>query len=460
MGYWPDARAAGDGAGGEGEGEDGRDALLRARVQRAAGQWRRLGLYLRSLAPRDVLRLVLLALAVYAVWWLATSTWPALLPFVAGGIIGYAVLPIVDALDRVIPRPLAALVTMAGVLALLGLLLAVLIPPLAQQLFLLFGSLPSPAELRDALDRLRTQMGSLPLPVQDFIRDAGTRASTNLRANLEGTLSRSVELTVATLLGLLNAISFFLGLLVIPTWLLTIVSSQRRVARELNRLLPDWLEPDFWAVVRIVDHAFGAFIRGQLLVSLAVGLLTYAGLQGLAWLGLPVGYPVVLSVVAALFQLVPELGPLVSAVVAAVVGFSASPETGLGVLGLYFVVQRLVGAFVGSRVERQVTDLHPAILVLVIVALSQLGPLWIFVAAPVTAVARDLWRYAFGRLADPPRPAGLLPGEPARVSAPRATVVPAGAAVGYRRVPLVYQRAQMTAAGAPAAPAAPPPPGE
>ena len=108
-----------------------------------------------------------------------------------------------------------------------------------------------------------------------------------------------------------------------------------------------------------------------------------------------------------LFQLVPQLGPLVSAVLGALVGFSASPGTGLAVLGTYYLVQRLVGAFVGSRVERRVSDLHPTILVLVIVALSQLGWQWIFLAAP--AVARDLWRYAFERLGDPRR-AGALPG--------------------------------------------------
>jgi len=44
------------------------------------------------------------------------------------------------------------------------------------------------------------------------------------------------------------------------------------------------------AVLRIVDRAFGTFIRGQLTVSLAVGLLTYAGLAALAYLGLPVSY--------------------------------------------------------------------------------------------------------------------------------------------------------------------------
>ncbi|HEX2515301.1 MAG TPA: hypothetical protein VH257_11380, partial [Chloroflexota bacterium] len=74
--------------------------------------------------------------------------------------------------------------------------------------------------------------------------------------------------------------------------------------------------------------------------------------------------------------------------------------------------------------------------------LSQLGWQWIFLAAPVAAVAHDLWRYAFGRLGDPPRPAGVLPGaelsgaEPAGAGAPG---LPAP-----RPLPLVYRRTQET----------------
>ncbi|HEX2515604.1 MAG TPA: AI-2E family transporter, partial [Chloroflexota bacterium] len=341
---------------GPGAGPLAGDRLLQDRAQRSAAQWRRLGLHLRSVTPRDILRLLLVAGALYAVLWLAVESWPALLPFVAGGLIGYAVLPIVNALDRVIPRPLAALLTMTGALCLLGLSLAILVPPLALQLFRLYQALPTLEELREAVERLRQQLGTLPLPVQDVVRDSWARASTTLRANLELAVGRSAELTVAGLLGLFEALSFFLGLLVIPTWLLSVVTGQRRAAQGIDRTLPSWLRPDFWAVVRIVDGAFGAFIRGQLLVALAVGGLTYAGLQGLEWLGWPVGYPVVLAVVAALFQLVPQLGPLVSAVLGALVGFSASPGTGLAVLGMYYLVQRLVGMSVGSRVERRVSD--------------------------------------------------------------------------------------------------------
>lgn len=46
-----------------------------------------------------------------------------------------------------------------------------------------------------------------------------------------------------------------------------------------------------------------------------------------------------------------------------------------------------------------------------LIILSQFGPLWIILAAPLAAVVRDLFRYAYSRLDDPPRPAGFLPGE-------------------------------------------------
>jgi hypothetical protein len=56
-------------------------------------------------------------------------------------------------------------------------------------------------------------------------------------------------------------------------------------------------------------------------------------------------------------------------------------------------------------------DIHPAIFVILLVLLSQFGFFWVLVAAPLSIVLRDLFVYAYGRLSDPPRPAGVAPGE-------------------------------------------------
>jgi hypothetical protein len=46
-------------------------------------------------------------------------------------------------------------------------------------------------------------------------------------------------------------------------------------------------------------------------------------------------------------------------------------------------------------------------------------------------VARDLFRYTYGRLSEPPLPAGLLPGE-----------TPLAVTQLHRHVPAIYQRMQ------------------
>jgi hypothetical protein len=55
-----------------------------------------------------------------------------------------------------------------------------------------------------------------------------------------------------------------------------------------------------------------------------------------------------------------------------------------------------------------------------VIALGQLGPLWLLLSAPIVAFLADAVRYVHGRLSEPPRPAGVLPRSRSReaVSAP------------------------------------------
>jgi membrane protein DedA with SNARE-associated domain len=57
-------------------------------------------------------------------------------------------------------------------------------------------------------------------------------------------------------------------------------------------------------------------------------------------------------------------------------------------------------------------NIHPAILMLLLVMLSQFGIIWIIVSAPLAAIIRDIFQYVYGRFSDPPRPAGRLPRDP------------------------------------------------
>jgi predicted PurR-regulated permease PerM len=122
-----------------------------------------------------------------------------------------------------------------------------------------------------------------------------------------------------------------------------------------------------------------------------------------------VHYQLILSVLAGLFQLVPTIGPILSTLLATAVGLTTSPTAALGILALYVGVQLVQSNLLAPHLSERYVDIHPAIFVIVLVLLSQFGFLWVLIAAPLSIVLRDLFRYVYGRLSEPPRPAGVLP---------------------------------------------------
>jgi predicted PurR-regulated permease PerM len=391
------------------EESEARERLAPA-MRRAEAAWRRLGWRLRTITPSTLARAGLVLAALAGTGWVLWNARVALLPFVLGGIIAYTVLPIVNALDRVLPRPLASLLVMLGALAFVGALVAATAPLLLDQAAQLIGNLPSQEDLQALAQQLQARAAELPPPAQEALNEVVQQISSSVRQNLSGGLVGLGNFGLASLLGLANSIGFLLGFIVIPTWVLSALNDHRRAAPSIDRVLPSWMRADFWAVLRILDRSLGAFFRGQLVIAFAYGLGVFLGLTLLEWLGVPgIRYKVILAAFAGLMRLVPFFGILLGAIPPVLVGLAFAPLTALATALLFLALPRAVDLVVGDRIARRVVDIHPVVLAVVIVALSQLSIWWLILAAPMIAVFRDLFRYVYGRLEDPPRPAGQLP---------------------------------------------------
>jgi predicted PurR-regulated permease PerM len=153
------------------------------------------------------------------------------------------------------------------------------------------------------------------------------------------------------------------------------------------------------------------------------------GLNGAGYL--QVEYPLVVALFVGLMELIPEIGPVVVVVVLGISSLLRSPADALLAVLLYLLIHRLATAYVSNRTQRRIKELHPAVMVVGAVALSKLGLMWILLSVPLLTGARDLLSYAHGRLVDPPRPAGLIPGEEPPPEAVDETA---------QRVPSVYRR--------------------
>jgi predicted PurR-regulated permease PerM len=397
----------------------------------AAREWAVLRARVRSLTPQTLARAALGTAVIATVGGATLATWPALLPFAVGGLIAYMLLPVVDGLDRVMPRALAAVVAMSGLVAAVIAVVAIVAPPLAAGFVQLARELPTGGQVGTAVSSLEDRVGGLPQGSQAVVvplLQAVARVVTDLFSGMSNGLDGLVR-TVAQ--GVLTATATILGLIVLPTWMLAVMTERHRVRNAIDARIAPGLRKDTWAIAAIADRAAGSYLRGYVVVAALVGALAYVGASLSPSLGGPTfGQPLALAVFAGTTQVIPVVGPLLG-LIPGLLLLAVDPNRAAAYVVIY-VIARIVGAGVlGSRITERPLGVHPLVLAPAVIMLGQLGPLWLLLSAPIVAFFADAVRYVHGRLSEPPRPAGVLP---------RTRQGEAAAAVQGVRVPATYLR--------------------
>jgi predicted PurR-regulated permease PerM len=384
---------------------------------------------LRDVTPRQYLYAALVGVAVVFLCWLLVRSWSALLPFQVGAVLAYLLLPIVDRLARRVPRTAAVAIVFVAGLAVIAAVVGIGLPWLIDQITGFFDALPSGADVAAAFESLRGRAPTLTPDQQAWVTEMTAQVVATIRQNLLAWAQGLLAALSSTVVNIAGVISFLLGFLIVPFWLFYVLQDEPKGQRAVDRLLPGWLRPDFWAVLRIADRVFGGYIRGEVVLCAAMGALVFVGLSFLSLIGVPgIRFIPLLSVVAAFTELIPFFGPLLGGIPAVLMGLSHSWQTALAVLALYFVLQQIENSYLAPRILGHALDWHPAVLMILLIMFGQLGVIWLVLAAPLSALLRDEVRYVAGRLSTPPRPAGWLPQEPSPPEPPAAAPVAAAAA--------------------------------
>jgi predicted PurR-regulated permease PerM len=188
------------------------------------------------------------------------------------------------------------------------------------------------------------------------------------------------------------------------TWVLVVLVATYYLLRDwerlrewLIRLAPEAYQPDVQRLHEEIKGIWRAYLRGQLLLMLLVGVLT--GL-GSAAIGLPGA--VVLGLLAGLLDLIPSLGPTATAVVAAIIAwFEGSTYLPLSnawftvvVIALYTFVQLVENVWLQPRIMGRSLRLHPGLVFVAVVgALALAGALVALIIVPLIGSAIVVGRY-------------------------------------------------------------------
>ncbi len=182
------------------------------------------------------------------------------------------------------------------------------------------------------------------------------------------------------------------------------VKDADRIIDQLDDLAPPGYRDDFVRLRLQITEGWNAFLRGQLLLGLALAAITTAVCLAV---GLP--YAVMLGLIAGVMEFVPNLGPIIAMIPAVLLAlFQGSSFLPLGnfwfavlVAGLYIVIQQIEGNLLLPRILGRSLNLHPLLVLIGIIVGGSLGGiLGMLLAAPVLATLRILGRYVFCRLYD------------------------------------------------------------
>ena len=346
-----------------------------------------------SEASRNLLILVVVGLVV--VIGLLVVARGALFPFILSAIIAYLLHPVVRTLESWMPwkerwpnasRIGAVLLIYIGALAVLAGALAIIVPPAFRQGSEFVDEVPDLfAQARTAVEGWNDRYtNEVPEEVREKIENELKSGSSVLISAGRTVLSRTVGAVA-------NTVTMVLGLSVIPFMVFYLLKDREAAAAGFYSLLPVNARHHARNIVAIANGVLGVYVRAQLTLALVVGVLVFIGLFALG-----IRFSVLLAVIAGVTELIPVIGPLLGAIPGILVTLATSPGDLVWVILLYVGIQLVENAFLVPRIQGQAVDIHPALIMLILVIASEVAGLFgVILAVPIAAVARDVFRYFY-----------------------------------------------------------------
>lgn len=280
--------------------------------------------------------------------------WQLTVQLLSGLLIAAAALPIMRQFEKKCGLGMSAalsLLVLGGMLALVSL---VLLPMLIRQGRQLLALVPQISDnLVGWVGQGEAWLMQNGLPVQDFIRRQLAAGGEMMLGNAVPALFDWMQQKAGGLgrwmLAPVLGFYFLRDRRTISEWLLLLVPVEKR--RMSVRLF------------REARRETLGFLRGQLMVSLAVGALTAVGL-------LLCGIPswLLLGIVMGVMELIPYVGPFIGGTVVVLFSLQAGSGRMLWALAVVLLVQQLEGSWLSPQMMSDATRMHPIAVLLCVMA--------------------------------------------------------------------------------------------
>jgi len=271
--------------------------------------------------------------------------------------------PLVAGLTKIkIPRAISVLFTYILALGVLGGMIALIAPTLAQQTTNFFNVLPS------------------------YLGNIGVDSSISGNLVASGALSQLGAIPGEVLNFTVSIFSNVVSVVTVLIFSFYMLLTHDKLQGQVALLFGETKKQRIIRVINAWENKIGKWARGQLLLMFSVGLGTYIGLF---LIGVPYALP--LAILSGLLDIIPILGPIVAAVPAILIGFGVSPVAGIAVAAVGFLVQQLESYVLVPKIMEKSVGVSPlVVLVSIAVGARLLGITGVIISVPLVITLQVL----------------------------------------------------------------------
>ena len=302
-------------------------------------------------------------------------------PVACGAVIYYLVKPIYDyLLNKKVPKGIAILLVMVGVIVIFIMIITSLVPIIQKQLLDLVSQLPYYYQIISEQVEKFMQTGFFET-IQEQFNKINTDFIQSITERLNGILNFTFS-GIGSVVGIIGDI--VITIMTMPVILYYLLKDGNKVIPFVTRMFPTRSQHKISVMLNEMNQQVSSYIRGQITVAICVGF-TY--IIGYTLIGLP--YGVTIGMIAGLLTIIPYLGSIIGLSPALIIGFVTNPTLALHVF-LVFVIEQLIESRVlqplilGSSLK-----MHPVTILIILLAAGKMfGLVGLLIAVPVYAVVK------------------------------------------------------------------------
>ena len=343
-----------------------------------------------------VMRWLIVALIVVAVFFGVNYLSNALLPFFIAWFLAYLIFPVVKGIERWLHirlRVVSIIIALVVVVSVIGGVMWLIVPPMIEQ-FQKLGDVATnyihlKAHITSIPDALNQLMVANRNEIEAFFH---SKDFTNM-------LKVSAPGVLAVLSETFTFLYSIVGSCIVLLYMFFILLDYEYLSENWTRIFPKKNRPFWRSVMGDVERAMNNYIRGQGLVALTMGILFCIGFT-------IIGFPMAigLGILIGILDLVPYLHTF-ALIPTAFLALLKAADTGenfwvifASAFAVFCIVQVIIDMFVTPKIMGKAMGMNPAILLLSLsVWGTLLGFIGLIIALPLTTIIMAYWkRYISG----------------------------------------------------------------